>query len=631
MALTKLPAGSLVDGSITSVKIANATILTEDIGTGAITADKITTTLDLSSHTVTLPLDLIGQGQLNMSYDSSNDIDKFLQISSTGALQWATPIPPPTTYSALSGLIPAGHIDAGTITSTMIGDQEVADSNIADGTISAGKLNTTLDLSTKTITYPTDSSLTNLTITGNLHLLGTTTEIDTENLLVKDNIIVINDDESGPGVSASAAGIEINRGPGEDKATIMWDEASSKFEFRLGANTVDLVYTTEAYADDIIGYDHLKINNPTDPGPGINTFLESDGTGNFNLIQVNSSNFLLSGDITGTLQNNVIPDDSIGTDKLEDYSITSVKIDTSLSFVGKTITLNASDILTAINGTGYFNISNPNFNVPDNCIDSAAILDGSVTGFKLAPTLDISGKTIIWPDLLTFGSVIVDDSFVLPVGNTNDRGIASQGKIRYSTELATFEGYDGSNWGSLGGVIDVNQDTYITAEATTDSDNLDFWTAGTKQMTIDQAGNATFTGDVSVSNLTIDKNIVEKLGTATSSGTTVTIDLATGNNFIVDLESTTGNITTFTINNINSTANSVTTFIMKVIQGSVDRVFVWSGISAVKWPDSLGDGSLTGIIPPVITTGNDKEDIYSFTSYNNGSTWYGRVIGMDYS
>ena len=46
MALTKLPAGSLVDGTITSVKIANSTILTEDIGTGAITADKITTTLD---------------------------------------------------------------------------------------------------------------------------------------------------------------------------------------------------------------------------------------------------------------------------------------------------------------------------------------------------------------------------------------------------------------------------------------------------------------------------------------------------------------------------------------------------------------------------------------------------------
>jgi len=222
-------------------------------------------------------------------------------------------------------------------------------------------------------------------------------------------------------------------------------------------------------------------------------------------------------------------------------------------------------------------------------------------------------------------------TIVIPVGTSSNRGFEVQGGIRYNTTTSSFEGYGGSQWGSLGGVIDVDQDTYITAEATTDSDNLDFWTAGTKQMTIDQAGNATFTGDVSVSNLTIDKNIVEKLGTATSSGTTVTIDLATGNNFIVDLESTTGNITTFTINNTNSTANSVTTFIMKVIQGSVDRVFVWSGISAVKWPDSLGDGSLTGIIPPVITTGNDKEDIYSFTSYNNGSTWYGRVIGMDYS
>ena len=99
------------------------------------------------------------------------------------------------------------------------------------------------------------------------------------------------------------------------------------------------------------------------------------------------------------------------------------------------------------------------------------------------------------------------ESIRVPAGTTAQRGTPSgSGELRYNTQLGTFEGYDGSNWGPIGaGVIDTDEDTYITAEATSDKDSLDFWTAGTKQMTIDQTGNATFTGDVSVSNLTIDK------------------------------------------------------------------------------------------------------------------------------
>jgi len=86
-------------------------------------------------------------------------------------------------------------------------------------------------------------------------------------------------------------------------------------------------------------------------------------------------------------------------------------------------------------------------------------------------------------------------SLVLPVGDNSTR-VNSQGGIRYSTSLATFEGYDGSNWGSLGGVIDVDQDTYITAEATADKDSLDFFTAGSERMSIDSTGDVTIDGDL---------------------------------------------------------------------------------------------------------------------------------------
>lgn len=55
-------------------------------------------------------------------------------------------------------------------------------------------------------------------------------------------------------------------------------------------------------------------------------------------------------------------------------------------------------------------------------------------------------------------------SLVIPAGDGNSRGSASQGSIRYNTTILQFEGYDGSNWTSLGGVKDVDGNTYIIPE-----------------------------------------------------------------------------------------------------------------------------------------------------------------------
>ena len=79
-------------------------------------------------------------------------------------------------------------------------------------------------------------------------------------------------------------------------------------------------------------------------------------------------------------------------------------------------------------------------------------------------------------------------SVVMPVGTTAQRGTAVQGGIRYNTTSSGFEGYNGSAWAGLGGVKDADGDTYIAAEASADSDDLDFYTAGTQRMKIDQAG-----------------------------------------------------------------------------------------------------------------------------------------------
>ena len=53
---------------------------------------------------------------------------------------------------------------------------------------------------------------TDVKILGDFYISGTTTTIYTENMNVKDNIILINSGETGGGVTQTLAGIEVDRG-----------------------------------------------------------------------------------------------------------------------------------------------------------------------------------------------------------------------------------------------------------------------------------------------------------------------------------------------------------------------------------------------------------------------------------
>lgn len=78
----------------------------------------------------------------------------------------------------------------------------------------------------------------------------------------------------------------------------------------------------------------------------------------------------------------------------------------------------------------------------------------------------------------------------IPIGTTAERPPDEAGFIRYNSDLTAFEGYNGAAWASLGGVMDVDQDTYILPELapTTDEDELVFFTGGTQALTINTAG-----------------------------------------------------------------------------------------------------------------------------------------------
>ena len=77
-------------------------------------------------------------------------------------------------------------------------------------------------------------------------------------------------------------------------------------------------------------------------------------------------------------------------------------------------------------------------------------------------------------------------SLVLPVGDNNSKGNPEQGSVRYNTDDNQFEGYNGAQWGGLGGVKDIDQDTEIKAESApgADEDTLFFRNGGNNTLRI---------------------------------------------------------------------------------------------------------------------------------------------------
>lgn len=224
-------------------------------------------------------------------------------------------------------------------------------------------------------------------------------------------------------------------------------------------------------------------------GPAFNTF---DVEFQFEDLVLDSNDILNDGDIlqynTGTslwntVQNLTIPGNLIVNGTTTTVNSTTVTVDDPVFTLGgdtapasddnkdRGIEFRWHDGSTA--KTGFFGFDNGSgvFTYIPDATNTGEVLTGT-QGSAAFLDASFSGDTAI----------------KLPVGTTAQRPSALQGHIRFNTTDSTFEGYDGGNWGSLGGVKDVDQDTYITAEETADDDTLKFYTAGTERMSVSSTG-----------------------------------------------------------------------------------------------------------------------------------------------
>jgi hypothetical protein len=128
-----------------------------------------------------------------------------------------------------------------------------------------------------------------------------------------------------------------------------------------------------------------------------------------------------------------------------------------------------------------------------------------------------------------------------------------------------------------------------------------------------------------VEGLTRLKTYVEEVQTVSSSSNVVTLDLSQAQTFDLTL---TEAVNHFTITNPPTGSSS---FTIKIVQNApggyavgIDTFKTSGGaVIPVYWP---GGGVL-----PIVTTTAGRSDVYSFRTFDSGSSWYGVVVGQNFN
>ena len=135
------------------------------------------------------------------------------------------------------------------------------------------------------------SNFNNVNIAGNLTITGTTTNVETTNTNITDNVITLNKGEAGAGVTLGTSGIEIERGT-ETNKTFVWNEATDKWT--LGAETLVAATFEGGFTGVVGGVTPAAVTGTTITA---NTGFVGNVTGN----AAGAHTGTFDGDMTGTM------------------------------------------------------------------------------------------------------------------------------------------------------------------------------------------------------------------------------------------------------------------------------------------------------------------------------------------
>ena len=298
---------------------------------------------------------------------------------------------------------------SGTNLTTVTGDLVVAGNTLRSNTAEV------LEMSGSNATFQND-----LTVTGNLTVNGSTTTIDTTNLVVEDNTILLNKNQTGSGVTAGTAGIEIERGDLSNVSWV-WNESNKWWEPVGGSGTAE---NTIWAAGDIISGTSLATNGTdltfnNDDGAGATTTIKvKKGGGNYAAVRLNISTNRWETTVDNGTTWIEIPNqdlDTDGTPTFAQLSVDNIRLDANT--ISSTNTNGA--ITLDPNGTGDINLTTAagaNAILGTNLVrgvvrDATTKTNGDIWSFSSGASTGFRGVSVDNSDATTKGPGVVLRSF----------------------------------------------------------------------------------------------------------------------------------------------------------------------------------------------------------------------------
>ena len=226
-----------------------------------------------------------------------------------------------------------------------------------------------------------------------------------------------------------------------------------------------------------------------------------------------------------------------------------------------------------------------------------------------------------------FGTTVFDSTYTVRIGSPGTGGtdLYVENQSRFISTASFVNSYTSGTLTAdsvdiRGGTVQVGVVT-ATSELRVGTSNTVFSATTTKGVGI---GTATPRENLDIEGRARLKSYYEITQSVTSSSNRVEIDLARGNSFT---HTTTESVNDFRV--INPPTNGTFAFTLKIVQGSTPR-----GVGIDTFVNSIGNAISVywpGGVVPVVTNLSAATDIYSFMSFDGGSTLYGGVIGQNFT
>jgi len=264
--------------------------------------------------------------------------------------------------------------------------------------------------------------------------------------------------------------------------------------------------------------DNLVIDN--------NTIQTTNGNDDLILIAAGLGKIYVPSNDVQINQNLTVTQDltvTSGTTNLKNTTIVGTITQTGdINQTGNFTTSGLTQVTGNLTATGYLQL--PQIDITGNTISTRVSgtdlqLNANGTGNVVFEGLTVSDNTILSTALnsnITLtpqgtGAVIINSnqSLQIPVGDISTRpGTPNNGMIRYNTDLSRYEGYSNGYWTKLGGIQDVDGNTYIIPEAYpgANDNKLYFYADGSEIVTIDTT--KLFATRFQTSNLDLQNNTI---------------------------------------------------------------------------------------------------------------------------